>query len=128
MSPGISPVGDVVGDLRAIERVRATSSVGEGGRKRQRSWFPSRKMPLPEKGELPRRHLVHGTPTSARPCVDEVLSEEDKRARWWTKITLIVLVLGLVVATIVDLACHDNVRSWLDECFDWIEGNPKAGE
>lgn len=54
--------------------------------------------------------------------------DNEKGGRCWTKFIMALLILGVVTATIVDLACHDNVRSWLEDCFQWIEDNPKGGE
>lgn len=60
--------------------------------------------------------------------VDSAVESDVRRVKFRAKVMVAVLVLGLLVATIVDLACHDNVRNFLGETFEWIECNPRSGE
>lgn len=60
--------------------------------------------------------------------VDQAIELAVQRWKRRAKITFVVVAVCLVVAAIVDLACHDNVRGWLEDSFDWIEENPEAGK
>lgn len=79
---------------------------------------------------LPRRHYEHDP--IEREAMYEELGEavemDKERSRKRLKGTLMFVVVAVIVAAIVDIACHDNVRMWLQASFDWIEENPKAGE
>lgn len=79
---------------------------------------------------LPRRHREHDMVerSAMRDEVDEAVEVDDRRGRVRLKRILMFVVVAVVVATIVDVACHDNVRTWLNVSFDWIEENPRAGE
>eukprot|EP00903_Cladosiphon_okamuranus_P019689 g18093.t1 len=59
--------------------------------------------------------------------VSEAVEIDKQRFSRRIRRTLCFILVGLVAAAIVDLACHDNVRMWLETSFDWIEANPKSG-
>lgn len=89
----------------------------------------ARTTPIQVKEETgPRRY--HDT--MERSEINEEVSEavEMDKQRFSRRIQRIVayVVVALVVSAIVDIACHDNVRTWLETSFDWIEANPRAGE
>lgn len=82
----------------------------------------------PVEDKLPHSRGVGRSVVAADENLDEAVRDDEAKEKSRTRIFLVILVLGLVTATIVDLACHNNVRSWLESCFEWIEDNPKAGE
>lgn len=107
----------------------------EGLPERGRCAFWGRKThpkttPVVKEGPLPRQHREHAT--AERVAMDEevgqAVEKDDEGVRRRMKRILMFVVVALVVSAIVDIACHDNVRTWLETSFDWIEDNPKAGE
>lgn len=76
----------------------------------------------------PRRHHDTLARSEMYEEVNEAVEMDKQRFSRRVRRTLAFAVLVLVVAAIVDLACHDNVRNWLETSFDWIEANPEAGE
>ncbi|CAM9872159.1 unnamed protein product [Scytosiphon promiscuus] len=83
-----------------------------------------------EEEVLPRRRKrEHGIGERAaiHEEVEEAVEVDRKRGRRRVKKIIFGVVFALVVSAIVDLACHDNVRTWLETSFDWIEDNPEAG-
>lgn len=80
---------------------------------------------------LPRRHRREHDMvelSAVRDEVDEAVETDKRRGRVRLKRIVVFVIVAVVVATIVDVACHDNVRMWLGASFDWIEDNPNAGE
>ncbi|CAM9491348.1 unnamed protein product [Pylaiella littoralis] len=65
--------------------------------------------------------------SAVRDEVDEAVETDKRRGRVRLKRIVVFVIVAVVVATIVDVACHDNVRMWLGASFDWIEDNPNAG-
>lgn len=82
--------------------------------------------------ELPRRSPEDEHATVGRERilsdVDNAVEKDRQRGKTRAKWTVGMVALTVVVAVIVDLACHDNVRGWLEDAFTWIEDNPEAGE
>lgn len=74
----------------------------------------------------PRRYTDNGMTLSAR--LTDAVERDSEQGKCRAKVIVAVVVLGLLAATITDLACHDNVRNFLSDTFDWIEENPESGE
>lgn len=98
-----------------------------------RFWRPRREVArtTPDQVEeetLPRRR--HGTVERSELYeeVSEAVEIDKQRFSRRIRRTLAFVLVALVVSAIVDIACHDNVRTWLETSFDWIEANPRAGE
>ena len=60
--------------------------------------------------------------------VDEAVEMDNRQGKHRAKLILGCVVVAVVISAIVDLACHENIRSWLQVSFDWIEENPKSGD
>ena len=78
--------------------------------------------------EGPRRHHDTLERSEMYAEVNEAVEMDKQRFARRVRRTLAFTALVLVTAAIVDIACHDNVRNWLETSFDWIEANPKSGE
>lgn len=76
----------------------------------------------------PRRHHDTLDRVELYDEVSEAVEMDKQRFSRRIRRTLAFVIVALVVAAIVDIACHDNVRTWLETSFDWIEANPRAGE
>lgn len=79
---------------------------------------------------MPHRRREHDMAERSvmRDEVDQAVEIDKRRGRVRFQRILMFVVVAIVIATIVDISCHDNVRTWLETSFDWIEENPKAGE
>lgn len=98
----------------------------EGGAQRGHRRFLRRpKTQCVTEEKLPRRARDALVSESA---VDEAVEMDNMQGKHRAKLILGVVVVAVVISAIVDLSCHENIRSWLQESFDWIESNPKAGE
>lgn len=73
-----------------------------------------------------RRFADNGLTLSAR--LTDAVERDSEQGKCRAKAITVVLILGLLAATITDLACHDNVRNFLRDVFEWIEENPESGE
>lgn len=60
--------------------------------------------------------------------VDDAVEKDRQSGKTRAKWILGVVIVAVVVAAIVDLSCHENIRGWLEGAFNWIEDNPEAGE
>eukprot|EP00904_Undaria_pinnatifida_P000308 jgi/Undpi1/10278/HiC_scaffold_28.g12730.m1 len=97
----------------------------EGGAQRGHRRFLRRpKTQCVTEEKLPRRARDALVSESA---VDEAVEMDNMQGKHRAKLILGVVVVAVVISAIVDLSCHENIRSWLQESFDWIESNPKAG-
>ncbi|CAB1100456.1 unnamed protein product [Ectocarpus sp. CCAP 1310/34] len=101
-------------------------------RGRRAFWGPKahpKTTPVVKEGPLPRQHREYAT--AERAAMDEevgqAVEKDNERVNQRIKRIMMFLVVALVVSAIVDIACHDNVRTWLETSFEWIEDNPKAG-
>ncbi|CAN0123763.1 unnamed protein product [Ectocarpus sp. 13 AM-2016] len=102
-------------------------------RGRRAFWGPKahpKTTPVVKEGPLPRQHREYAI--AERAAMDEevrqAVEKDNERVNQRIKRIMMFVVVALVVSAIVDIACHDNVRTWLETSFDWIEDNPKAGE
>lgn len=106
-------------------------SVSSGGEHDDRSYRFLRRprTPVVVEEKLPRRSPEDELAAIARRSeVEEAVEMDNQQGKHRAKIIVGIVAFCVVVAVIVDVACHDNVQNWLDESFDWIEENPKAGE
>lgn len=60
--------------------------------------------------------------------IDDAVEKDGQKGKTRAKWIFGGVAFAVVVAAIVDLSCHDNIRGWLGDAFDWIEDNPEAGE
>lgn len=123
--------GNCPGHHGGSVKTEVTTISNESKKRRRGGWCLSKpRVPSPEEQELPRRNAEdeRAAMDSVYENVDVAVEEDGKRTKCRAKVIVAVMVVGLLTATIVDFACHDNVRNWLEASFDWIEENPTAGE
>lgn len=65
---------------------------------------------------------------NSRTDVEEAVEVDLQRRKNRVKTIIALVIVCIVIAVIVDLSAHNNVRNWLDGAMDWIEDNPKSGE
>lgn len=103
---------------------------GDGDDQRRHRRFPRQPKPqsvteetLPRRGE---KDAIAKLMTESD--VDEAVEMDHRQGTHRLKMILGFVVVAVVISAIIDLACHENIRTWLQVSFDWIEENPEAGE
>ena len=104
--------------------------VNDGDDQRRHRRFPRRPKPqIVMEETLPRRGKEDAIATLIRESdVDEAVEMDHRQGKHRLKMILGFVVVAVVISAIIDLACHENIRTWLQVSFDWIEENPEAGE
>lgn len=65
---------------------------------------------------------------NSRTEVEEAVEVDLQRRKNRVKTIIALVIVCIVIAVIVDLSAHNNVKNWLEGAMDWIEDNPKSGE
>lgn len=103
---------------------------GDDDQRRHRRFLRKPKPHSVTEEKLPRRaqeDVVVATLVSESD-VDEAVEMDNRQGKHRMKLILGFVVVAVVISAVVDLSCHENIRSWLQASFDWIEENPRAGE
>lgn len=117
------------GDGSALSVNTQRQQQGDGNNQRRHRRFPRGKQPpIVIEDKSPRRRQEKAIETLVRESdVDEAVEMDHMQGKHRLKMILGFVVVAVVISAIIDLACHENIRTWLQVSFNWIEKNPKAG-
>ena len=132
--------GGVSGVLWSTKTTSAMSSVGrqghdvgknaDSGSTLDRFFFGWRwRRPTMEEDKRPQGVPDDGlVAIEKRTEVEKAVEVDLERGNNRGKKIIGLVIACIVIAVIVDLLTHNNVKSWLEEALEWIERNPWSGE